>query len=104
MSYNGRRRRHQMVKTIYTCDKCGKTVDHPKEQMWTLGVVVREGFHGSFYDCKPGETDIQVCRPCLELLGIHRSPDIKPGGIALPPPPSLEDLIREIVRGEVENA
>lgn len=89
------------LKTLFTCDKCGTVQDMTKE-FWSIGVVVKEGSMTTWSLPHPGKDSImQVCRPCLELLGIYRSPDIKPGHIAPPPPPTLEDLIVEIVRNQV---
>ena len=98
-----------MIVTTYTCDKCGHA-QNKNDQMWDIGVVI--GHHASIYgrDRTPASiygrdrtpNPVQLwCRDCIEELGL-----LPPGGGAkdappLPdPPPTLEDMIREIVRQE----
>lgn len=85
-------------KTIYTCDKCGKE-QLTMDQFWTVGVSA----NCATYPATNFVTGkfLQVCRPCLESFGIHvqqRPANVPPA----PEPPSLEDLIREIVRRATE--
>ena len=84
------------VKTIYQCDKCGGE-QFSEDQFWTVGVwaicsPVRVNPHYSEY---VQNKKIQVCRPCLESLGIHLT--VKDGGDSAPPAPTVEELIREII-------
>ena len=88
-----------MIITTYTCDKCGHAQDK-NDQMWNIGVVI--GHDASIYYGNRTPNPVQLwCRDCIEGLGL-----LPPGGGAkdappLPdPPPTLEDMIREIVRQE----
>lgn len=84
------------VITIYKCDKCGKEQNDNK-QFWTVGVSARcgespsPGYLHSFVSGK----SMQVCRPCLESFGIHIQK--KENEEVKVQPPTLEDLIRDIV-------
>ena len=89
------------VKTEYVCDRCGNS-QPTHEQFWVVGVVAHT------YDRQPSACDfgnrrMQVCRPCLEVLGVHRR---KPEQEAapIPPPLTVEELIREIVQQEIGEA
>ena len=83
------------VKTIYTCDKCGAE-QLSAEQFWTVGVWAIHSVNN--LPTNPSEfvqnKSMQVCRPCLELLGIHVK--TKPGA-EIATPPTVEELIREIL-------
>jgi len=76
------------ITTIYKCDKCGNEQDNGK-QFWHVGITIF-----TQYISKYTEQEIDVCRPCLESLGIN-VPEEK--AQTLPPPPTVEDLIREII-------
>lgn len=81
------------IKTTYKCDRCGG--ERPTaDQFWRLGIHVNNvsAYTNGNY---PMHT-MEVCRPCLEELGFHRSKPT-PGQPEQPPVPTLEDLIREIV-------
>jgi hypothetical protein len=80
------------IKTTYTCDRC-KTVQDTITQFWTIAVVVKEGTMSSWSE-PDQKRKMDVCRSCLELLGFYRAPSCP--APPLPPPPTLEDLIREI--------
>ena len=86
------------TKMIYTCDKCGaEQLDG--SQFWTVAVSAHEGLHADDTYHRVNKMSIQVCRVCLEGFGIHAQAETK----AKPEynPPSLEDLIREIVTRSV---
>ena len=81
------------VKHIYICDKCGHE-QSDTNQFWTVGVTANHATcpKEEFVDGK----FMQVCRPCLESFGIHvrhKQKDETP-----PPIPTVEDLIRDLVR------
>lgn len=84
------------VKTIYTCDKC-KAEQTSNDQFWVVGIKAHtvDYKNDSFV---PGK-QMEVCRPCLELLGIHA---MKKEGVVTPAPPTIEDLIVEIIRNNTE--
>jgi len=79
-------------KTIYTCDRCGADQE-TRNQFWALRVQVKH--FDNPLDWDPAYSEMEVCRSCLEHLGIHPSPATK----ASPDynPPSTEELIREIL-------
>ena len=77
-----------MITTIYKCDKCGNELPS-KEQFWTVEIIT-----SSVYNSRHSEAVIEVCRPCLESFGINVPKD---KAKILPPPPTVEDLIREII-------
>lgn len=82
------------VRTIYKCDKCSSETEK-NEQFWTVGVTANAQLYTS-RDFVTGFS-MQVCRPCLESLGIHVR--TKPAdGQEAPPRPTLEEVILEIVR------
>ena len=76
------------ITTTYKCDKCGNE-QASKEQFWHVEIVV-----STLYVPKYTQKEIDVCRPCLESFGIFVSIEMKE---TLPPPPTVEDLIREII-------
>lgn len=77
-----------MITTTYKCDKCGNVQETP-EQFWTIGV-------GAGIPTRAISIDraMQVCRRCLENLGYHVKQPRPPNS---PPPPTIEELIREIL-------
>ena len=82
------------VRTIYTCEKCGAEQAKP-DQFWVVGIQAH-----CINDRPYGQVkQMQVCRLCLEAFGIY---DNRPAEVqAVNPPPTLEDLIIEIVRNQV---
>ena len=81
-----------MITTIYKCDKCGNE-QNDNDQFWTVGITARTKWHQSMDDIVKS---IQVCRPCLESLGIYVT-QTKKKDEPLPAPPTIEELIREII-------
>jgi len=89
-----------MITTIYKCDKCGNTQKTP-EQFWRVGVVVNivtSKLYNVLYESSPHT--MQVCRDCLEHFGIH--PQKKTIESPTYNPPTLEDLIIEIVNNAID--
>ena len=87
------------VKTIYKCDKCGAEQGNTN-QFWRVGLTAEH--HPSF---SPAPNFVprkymDVCRPCLESLGIHAMKKDEPLSF---PEPTLEDVIREIIHNELDN-
>ena len=88
-----------MIVTTYTCDRCGHS-QTGEGNLWTVRVQVGPGVNHQFnhYD----GNKLLWCRPCIEffnnLLSLFR--DAKPSPDA-PPPPTIDDMIREIVREEL---
>ena len=76
------------ISIIYKCDKC-RNEQTNKRQFWTVHVLIS----GEYYTHNL-QREIQVCQLCLESFGILVPIEkVK----ALPPPPTVEDLIREIM-------
>ncbi len=89
------------ITTIYKCDKCGAEQNTPN-QFWTVGVVAKHGhdpyqWSDSFTDHKV----MQVCRPCLESLGIFVNPREKAPENT---PVTIEALIREIINETINSS
>lgn len=92
-----------MRKTILTCDRCKKEV----ETLLEVGAGLRNLNYHSF---GPGATwhitgqlQEEWCRPCCEEVGFvtasYGKKEDKKGEV---PPPTIEDLIREMIRSEME--
>lgn len=87
-----------MIVTTWTCDKCGKAQDDPKD-MWEIGIHLR----------RVARTD-PYCQPKLALKGLWCQACVEDAGLVVPhtppknprKPDTLEDLIREIVVDEME--
>lgn len=90
------------VATKYVCDKCGHTQD-TSVQMWEVGITRRSLDSPSMNAAAARQPPKQLwCRECMVLA--HILPCKKGEEEKLPPPPTLEDLVREIVREEMQNA
>lgn len=94
-----------MIKTTWTCDRCSKTQDTP-EQMWVIKVNLQHltdvGRYATINTSYEAVT-VHWCRVCceaFELLGRHANKAQQL--IAPAPTPTLEDLLREIVREEIQ--
>jgi len=77
-----------MITTIYKCDKCGNE-QTTRKKFWDVNILVSCEY---FTDNR--QKRIEVCQSCLESFGILVSEEKK---ATLPPPPTVEDLIREII-------
>jgi len=85
------------VTTIYKCDRCHGEQDTPV-QFWNVGVVVT-AWAGREYRKEYPDKTMDVCRSCCENMGLVMRLPKHP---ELTPPPTLEDLIREIVQQEIQ--
>lgn len=83
-----------MIKTTYICDKCNAEQD-TREQFWTLGIWVNYGGSGYGESAHEHKRSIQVCRPCLESLGVHVTQETraKPEFVER----TTEDILRELI-------
>ena len=79
-----------MITTIYKCDKCGNEQNN-NNHFWTVGITATtsQSSSGTF----PIKS-MNVCRLCLESLGVYVT---KKADEPLPAPPTVEELIREII-------
>lgn len=91
-----------MKQEIFTCDRCKKVV--PKENDLTeVGAGKREQYYGSSFSGERYEVRQFVsewCIDCCKEFGLVISNRETP---PKPPRTTLEDMIREIVREEMEN-
>ncbi len=85
----------------YECDKCKKIQDTP-EQFWEVGIKA-QAFNYTSDSFVNEKFKMQVCRPCLESFGIYAQ-QRKASEAPAPQPPTLEELIVEIVRQNIPNA
>ena len=87
-----------MITTIFSCDRpgCGHTQED-STQMWELQVSLSH-YPGTF-DYPTTKKQALWCRKCVEEFGMLPIPETS---ITVPiiPPPTIEDLVREIVRSE----
>lgn len=83
------------VEIKYVCDKCGHT-QATDDQMWSIGIAIVWA-RGTLSDSNLNKKQLW-CRACIEKLGLlpPKPPAVKPD-----PAPTLEDMIREIVREEI---
>jgi hypothetical protein len=84
-----------MTKTTYTCDRCGAEVE--RGELFGIEIVV-ENVH--YYVRREAKKQKEWCRQCITDAGLivyERlvNPEITP--------PSFEDLVREIIREEIQN-
>jgi hypothetical protein len=84
------------ISTTYTCDRCGTTLtamirNGIPDRFWEVAVTYKH--YGENLSSPAGK--IFVCHSCLQSLGVVRT---EASAKALPPPPSVEDLIREIIQ------
>ena len=88
-----------MIKTTYICDRC-KAEQANNEQFWSIGVWATHG-GGSYSDsAQQHKKSIQVCRPCLEALGVNvsRETAAKPSYVERPTEDILIELLERIGR------
>jgi ribosomal protein L40E len=88
-----------MIEIKYICDKCEAT-QPTAQQMWMIRVQI--GHHGGGYNQMPWSSKEEMwCRKCIEGLGLLPSFDQPAPESVPPPPPSFEDMVREIARDEI---
>jgi len=88
-----------MIKVTYCCDRCKAEQDKP-EQFWEIGIITKSAGAGWPYSTPTQK--IQLCRLCIEYFGIV--PYVKTPVEQQVPPPTLEDMIVEIVTNAITNA
>ena len=84
---------------IFKCDRCGATAEDDKNFLKRVAVGVNWGYGFQAADRK---LEAEWCRECLIKAGLHSPQNEADEKIAPPVPPTLEDLIRDIVREEIE--
>lgn len=94
--------------THYTCDRCGKTDnDLGRIGLKTVAVGIKE-IAFAYYDTNSNDLfdanrrEAEWCAECLVKVGIYPKSAI-PNTVQIDPPPTLENLIREIIQEEIQN-
>lgn len=90
------------IVTTYMCDRCANESTEP---LGFAHVEIRlRRINGNFSDPTPHPV-VQWCRPCLVALGLSRPNTIRDEDVTIEdPPPTLEDIVRGIVKQALEAA
>ena len=86
---------------ILKCDRCGATAENDKDFLKHVAVGVNWGGYG--FQAADRKLEADWCRECLIKTGLCRPQNEADEKIAPPAPPTLEDLVRDIVREELAN-
>jgi hypothetical protein len=91
-----------VITTTYKCDRCGAEQTNP-EQMWNVGISCKhaDSSYGMMFDT-PHHQELW-CRKCCDELQIIGRPIVHKDQPAAPMV-TLEEMIREIMREEIEAA
>ncbi len=89
------------VTKLYVCDRCDKTQENDEKDMHYVGISVKEIYPCYASSSVDGLHKQLWCSKCLVEVGIvnWKTPDATPPS----PPPTLEDMIYEIVADAVAN-
>ena len=85
--------------TTYKCDLCGKEQDN-QGQMWTIALFVKNGCTAYVGQGDYPKKKTDWCRACMEIYSLLPTVEIKPDKV-IQPPPTIEDIIRDLVRDEL---
>jgi hypothetical protein len=88
-----------MKTTTYKCDRCG--AEDTDNQIGLNFIKVGYGQYITDASCRPM---VEWCHKCRIETGLQKPSEKMPGVKPGEPPPTLEEMIREIVREEMENA
>jgi hypothetical protein len=86
-----------VITTTYKCDRCGKE-SNDREQVWSLDVRMNT-LDGSI-NFPSKMVSVLWCRECCERIGWLPPVELR-AKKEEPKPPTIEDLLREIVSQEV---
>ena len=96
--------------TTYKCDKCKKESTNSDElKLTTIGIGIKSETYGSSYREKefhlydPLRREMEICPDCLSNLGFVRIEKTGLGEVKAPYP-TLENMVREIIREEIQNS
>lgn len=89
-----------MRTVILKCDRCGATAENDTTFLKhvAVGVNWRYGFQAA-----DRKLEAEWCHECLIKTGLRRPQNEAEEKIAPPAPPTLEDIVRDIVRDEIAN-
>ena len=93
-------RKDDMRTVTLKCDRCGATAENDKNFLKQVAVGVNWGYGFQAADRK---LEAEWCRECLIKAGLHSPQNEADEKIAPLVPPTLEDLVRDIVRDEMAN-
>lgn len=90
-----------MITVTHKCDRCGATGS--KDELPLTYVSIYTGTSGNqHHQTEANPHAVQWCRTCIVATGL-RNPYHDEATVPPPEePPTLEELIREIVRAEIE--
>lgn len=95
-------------RTEFTCDRCGEKADIEGggPRTWLLAALLSSTpIPTSGYQCVTKRYDAEWCDKCARLSGLlPLTPELTEAESPPPPEPTLEDLIRQIVREELPDA
>ena len=94
-----------MIVTTYTCDKCGHSQERPQspKQLWDVGIGIEALGTGSYHSISSRLAHKQIwCRSCIIKSGLFPPSHIDKE--KAPTPPTLEDMIREIMKEEIDDS
>ena len=91
------------TETTYTCDRCSEKRTGHEARNFLEDVAV---FIGRRYTSAPHpDRMVQWCRPCLIQMGLRNPAEhLKEDALVPDPAPTLEEILREIVREEIQCA
>lgn len=103
-----------MQELIQTCDRCGKrssNKDKKHFELVTVSVIRNDRTRFDGYRSQPGvvwrrevgELKAEWCPDCLAEMGLNADMPQKVGEDKPTMPPTLEDVIRELIRDEIKN-
>lgn len=87
-----------MIVTTYTCDRCDHSQEE-KEQMWELKLTTHA--LGASYSSPTKKSEALWCRKCMEVYSLLPQVEVKKEDV-IKPAPTIEDLVREITQGVIE--
>lgn len=100
-----------MKTTIYACDRCDwkqdrdRKFDGPYRWMRTVSILMEDGHHDIGYGSRLDGSDmiksVFWCDVCCAAVGLARHRPVPKADE--PPPPTIEDMLREIIREEMGN-
>lgn len=90
---------------VAKCDKCGKDCSEGKtweDRLWLVQInTAPVGEHGLSYHPQHSGISADWCQECLTKAGIGTHVIAAPEGTKLP---TMEDLIKAIVKNELDNS
>lgn len=90
------------IVTKFVCDRCAASQDDG-EQMWDVGITFRHNGGTRYMGSHDVRHKCLWCRKCCEEVGLLGPYIIRPE-MTETPEPTIEDMIRAIVRNEKESS